>query len=569
MRKNILLCGITFVVLTFIGCKEDAVLSVDNQGEIKYLDLVFNADYIDSEEVNIRKTASKQFSSYSGVKDAHVTRLSNAFFSEVSVVEKTRSYTPKSQALLSKANKVATASKEGVNYPVSTDNLKIRSLADSVKFMVLIFDDKDNHVGTTIASRGAQTRIPLLVPVDYVPTVANKYRIVAFTFNTTEASDFDYLNLDPSETNNNPQIVLPSDREFYYHNNDLPIVETGASNPAKVNIIFLPQTVKVGVTVDARGVDAKIKEVSGTFGSFPNAQSANFDLKLNRVINKVVIPEQNFPTAFSFTGTADTVSFARYIYMDESDETIFLERLNLTLETLVLQKNGETTNVSILGESKSYSFSGVSLKKGTYFNGRINLFSGFDIDGVIWSYANLYYDKNAPVGYQHKFRQSPSDGYKELTDYWNFNKEFPKSEDESGRDIDPCTLVYPGGWRMPTIAEASLANPSNINLKSFSYFDASGSSVERDYDYMELINNEDQKIHFYAFGMRDGLVYSGEGANALYWLAGSSLSTQADVFRIGILETGNDSGSGLIDYPDYVTSGARGLNIRCVRTLRN
>ena len=55
----------------------------------------------------------------------------------------------------------------------------------------------------------------------------------------------------------------------------------------------------------------------------------------------------------------------------------------------------------------------------------------------------------------------------------------------------------------------------------------------------------------------------------MFWLAASSLITPADIFRIAIVRTCNVWADGLNRFPNYANSRARGLNIRCVRTLGN
>lgn len=573
--KNVFAILSCLILITFLTSCSKEQYEDTKDDKVMYIKLDINAMLVvdaKNEKLERQASASQNFSKQSAGPIIKTDALDQMYFSEFSINEYNRNTNDVSKNLKSALeNKVA--SLEGNNMPVYDDISKYKKLEEGVFYMVLIFDNEDNHVGTTLMKSGdVDATIPVRFKEDYELTALNYYRIVAFTFNTKDEKDFHNLNLDPSQTNNKPKIIIPSDKEFFYHNGSF-LLDPKADHPTppKVNVIFLPQTVKVGITVDARGVGAKVKKIAGTFGSFGYRKTANFDLKLNRVIEKIELDEETFSYDFTIFGDQDSLSINRFVYMDDTDGVNQLNNFSVVLKELVLQRDGEDNETTVLSSpsTKSYNFGDINLSKGKYFNGRINLFNGFQIGDVIWSYTNLYYDANAPEGHQHKFRASASDGYKELTDYWNFNKEFPKSEDNSGRDLDPCSLVYPGGWRMPTIDEATLATPSNNNLKSFSYLDASGSSTERDYDYMELVNNEDQKIRFYAFGMRDGLVYTGEGANALFWLTGSALKTQADVFRIAILKTGNDSGDGLIDYPDFVLSSGRGLNIRCVRTLRN
>ena len=55
----------------------------------------------------------------------------------------------------------------------------------------------------------------------------------------------------------------------------------------------------------------------------------------------------------------------------------------------------------------------------------------------------------------------------------------------------------------------------------------------------------------------------------MFWLAGNSLITLADIFRIAIVKTFNDWADSINRFSYYANSRARGLNIRCVRTLGN
>src|SRR5690606_29164765 len=87
-------------------------------------------------------------------------------------------------------NKVA--SLEGNNMPVYDDISKYKKLEEGVFYMVLIFDNEDNHVGTTLMKSGdVDATIPVRFKEGYELTALNYYRIVAFTFNTKDEKDFD------------------------------------------------------------------------------------------------------------------------------------------------------------------------------------------------------------------------------------------------------------------------------------------------------------------------------------------------------------------------------------------
>jgi len=553
-----------------IGCSKDAPSQKVLDGGITYISLNLDASYLlDAENPVIKSASSGKYLSQN--KATTTTKFNASFYSEFTLEETNRNTSKFASFKSVKLNKLS--AKEGTTMPTDTNNPKYKKMEVGVKYMVLIFDHEDNHVGSSLATVGEETRVPVRYNENYELTTNNYYRIVAFTFNTKDAAHFDGLSLDPSQTNNNPQIVFPSDKEFYYHNSDFLLdPKANYENPPILNVIFFPQTVRVGITVDARGVDANVKKVSGSFSSFGYRKTARFGLKLNRIVEKIDLDESAFPYDFTIVGDHDSLSISRFVYMDLKDGTAELSNFNVVLKELVLQRKGDAKETTVLTSpaTKSYNFGNINLTKGKYFNGRINLFSGFQLGNVIWSYGNLYYDAADTTNAQYKFRNDPSEGYKTLTDYWVHNKQFPRSESSGGADMDPCTLVYPGGWRMPTKGEAEMINLTDKDyISSYNFVDATGDSDERNFDYLALNNNLGQQIKFYAFGMRDGLVYSGEGVDGLFWTSTSKLRTQADILRITITSTGDKESNGSIKYPDFVVSSVRGLNIRCVRELRN
>ena len=437
----------------------------------------------------------------------------NSFYSEFSVDESIRKSGMELKDLKS-ALKQKVAAKEGVNMPSDTNNPKYRKVEKGVKYMVLIFDNEDNHIGTTLTEVGKEEPIPVRYKADYEFSLANYYRIVAFTFNTKDARDFDNLNLDPEQTNNTPKIVFPSDKEFYYHNSDFlldPMKEY--QTPPKVNIILLPQTVKVGITVDARGVNAKVKKVSGTFGSFAMRKTARFDLKLNKVLEKFEVSEQNFPYDFSLVGDNDSLSIARYVYMDDQDNAVEMTNFNVTLKELIIQRNGEINELSLLNSptTKVYNFDKISLVKGKYFSGKINLLSGFNIGGIVWAFGNLYYDR-ADSENQFKIRNNANDGKGAfLTDYWYQNDRVFKVIDDSTtflgitsyvyKDVvgDPCSHVYPKNtWRMPTHPEAEMLFAKNATSGLQFRYDKTN-KVSRYVEY-RMTGTNSPVLRFYGHG---------------------------------------------------------------------
>lgn len=236
----------------------------------KYIDLELTASYYETPETILDKKASAGIEKYDDSKN--VSEIAPGFFAEFQIEE---GYSSSSGEIKKSINKLA--AKEGNNNPTDLSQLKLKKLENGVKFMVLIFDENDIHVGTTLATMGEQTRIPVVYKKDYVFNTSNYYRVVAFTYNTKNESGYDSLNLDPTQTADNPKLVIPSDKEFFYYNGDFLIDPKVTDVSYKLPIVFLPQTVKVGVTVDGKGANVKVKKMSGTFGSFSMRSTAEFD----------------------------------------------------------------------------------------------------------------------------------------------------------------------------------------------------------------------------------------------------------------------------------------------------
>lgn len=147
--------------------------------------------------------------------------------------------------------------------------------------------------------------------------------------------------------------------------------------------MFLPQTVKVGITIDGRVINAKVKKISGVFNNFSVRSTAQFELKLNRIASRSDVNDEDFPYSFSVLGDKDTLSVACYVYMDESDGQKILTNLSVDLTELVIETS-DAQEHSVLGETvPTYSFGTILLQKGKYFNGRINLLTGFALDNLV------------------------------------------------------------------------------------------------------------------------------------------------------------------------------------------
>ena len=126
-------------------------------------------------------------------------------------------------------------------------------------------------------------------------------------------------------------------KEFYNHNGSLFLdPKDNYDAPRKVNIILLQQTIKVGITIDAKGVGAKVKKVSGNFGAFGFRKTEHFDLKLNKVIEKLDVDESEFSTDFSIEEDSD-LTVARYVYLASEYGTVNLTDFNVSLKELVIR----------------------------------------------------------------------------------------------------------------------------------------------------------------------------------------------------------------------------------------
>lgn len=317
----------------------------------------------------------------------------------------------------------------------------------------------------------------------------------------------------------------------------------------------------MGITIDGRVINAKVKKISGVFNNFSVRSTAQFELKLNRIASRSDVNDEDFPYSFSVLGDKDTLSVACYVYMDESDGQKILTNLSVDLTELVIETS-DAQEHSVLGETvPTYSFGTILLQKGKYFNGRINLLTGFALDNLVWAYGNLYYDTNGP-NYKYKIRNDPSEGYQALsTDYWAWNGDFPGKE--SVRDqFDPCTKVYPEGrWRMPTEAEAKDLY-RNSSLDKSSYYGKNENKIS----YVQFTHQDrGNSIRFYAHGYyhtKDNFT-GGETTSyyANFWLSTGGVSLK-DGLQFTVSSLGYTDAT-----PNYTYVGHR-MNVRCVRELR-
>lgn len=556
-----------FCSVCLISCSKNTPIQMGLDAGITYINLNLDASYlVDSDNPIIKNASSSKYLTQN--KPTTTSKFNANFYSEFNL-EETKRNSYKSTSFKSvKFNKLS--AKEGTTMPTDTNNPKYKKMEEGVRYMVLIFDHEDNHVGSTLATVGEETRVPVRYKASYELSANNSYRIVAFSFNTKDADQFNLLNLDPTHSTNNPEIVFPSDKEFYYHNSDFLLdPKTNYENPPKLNVIFFPKTVRVGITVDARGVDANVKKVSGSFSSFGYRKTARFDLKLNRVVEKINLDESAFPYDFTIEGDHDSLSISRFVYMDDEDGAAELSNFKVVLKELVLQRNGDANETTILASpaTKSYEFGNISLTKGKYFNGRINLVSGFEVSGILWSYGNLYYD-SLDTSNKYKIRKGANEGYQDLeTDYWAFNSVL-SGVNRSG-DVDPCTLVYPQNtWRMPTEADArNLYN--NSNLESSYYY---GRNID-DISYVEYKNKSSENtIQFYGHGYYrnyDNFVGSEDASYyGMFWLS-TGTSILKDVFMFTINRIDFTRATPQYSITENLTTSRHRMNIRCVRELRD
>src|SRR5690606_5634795 len=125
----------------------------------KYINLELTASYYETPETTLDKKASAGIEKYDDSK--RVSEIASGFFAEFQIEEGHRS---SSGGIKKSINKLA--AKEGNNNPTDLSQLKLKKLENGIKFMVLIFDENDNHVGTTLATMGEQTRIPVVYKKD-------------------------------------------------------------------------------------------------------------------------------------------------------------------------------------------------------------------------------------------------------------------------------------------------------------------------------------------------------------------------------------------------------------------
>ena len=568
MRSLLCIYIVLFLFSSFLVSCDKPKLE-EEEKSMMYINLNINAMYLDDSDHITVKTAnasrthtSKNTSVYSSLDS-----VGNDFYLERSLEEKTydSSRSLKNLKFYLK-NRIGATS--GSTMPTDINHPKYKRMEAGVKYMVLIFDNNENHIGTTIATVGENTLVPVKYKSDYQVLPSNYYRVVAFTFNTKDASDFSELKLDPSQTNNNPRIVFPSDKEFFYHNDNFLLdPQVNYQNPPILNIIFFPQTVKVGITIDARGANSKVKKVAGTFGSFGIRKTARFDLKLNNVIETVNVSESSFPYNFTVDNiNSDTVSIARYVYMNESEGTDTLRDFSVVLKELVLQRDNDLSATTVLSSpnTKSYNFGSIGVKKNKYFNGRIDILSGFQVDNIVWAYGNLYYEND-----KYGFRASPADGRAaETTDYWQYKALKPGGVGNYNLG-DPCLKVFPlGTWRLPTLNEYDrLYKKPGHTVSRHEENSIVGNPKRYTQISYSTTTNETRSIRFYSFGYyTSSIIHSvtSENLESFHWL--DKRATTRDTYT----STTTASSGGIIGVSteaNYLATCM--LNIRCVREIRN
>ncbi len=335
----------------------------------------------------------------------------------------------------------------------------VKKLEEGTLVMLLIFDDKGNHISSKLCTIGDKNTIK--VPIPAGTAGLTDFRSVAISFNTKNKDDFKFMDENIRYTSTNfPKIHTPVDKELLYHSagfgvNGVDPSNTNPEQPAGIQVVLYPQTARIGITVDARGMFGKVTKVVGQITELAYQKVADFDILHQEFVN---IKDTITTKIIDFTGSVDTLAYYTYTAVDPAKNT--LPSLKAELSNITVETANRTKKV-LVDAARTFTFgSNHTLTGQSQINGRINLIEGFN-DGVnTWAYANLYYDQTAPTGFRYKFRANPWDGFKLAeTDYWVYNRILPNTAALSGSidgklvDIsgDPCTLVYPHGtWTLPT-----------------------------------------------------------------------------------------------------------------------
>src|SRR5690606_10262891 len=147
--------------LLLISCTKDPFPQEMTSEKLAYVSLNLEAAYVvdNGTEIEKRASSSRQKSQQ---KPIITTAIDDNFYSEFSIEESSRKI---SNSKSFRINKLS--AKEGTTMPTDTNDPKYKKVEQGIKYMVMTFGNEDNHIGTTLATVGEETRVPVKYKEDY------------------------------------------------------------------------------------------------------------------------------------------------------------------------------------------------------------------------------------------------------------------------------------------------------------------------------------------------------------------------------------------------------------------
>ena len=441
---------------------------------------------------------------------------------------------------------------------------KLTKMLPNTKYVVLVFDDENHLVGSPVLSTvGEKTR--LTIPSAYRSSVVN-YTVVAFSYNSDQ--DSDYSSFLSGTIGNNPQILIPTDREFFYSHSIVPMDFTLANPDAggyqgSIQLLFEAQTAKVGVVLDAMGSNAKVTASKGMITSDDllnkvKVNTGKLNLRL-KSITEIVSQEVDGSFDLESTDANGADSLAHHVYTVVNPASPVINKFKVSFNSITVKRSD---GISSSVNDKIYNFNDITaLEKGKKVNARMYLFEGFAVGNVLWSNTNLYYDASANRKY--RFRELAFDGRTLLaTDYWAFKRMNPNNLSTATENIgDPCSQVYPSGWRLPRESDMDALTAQTAT------FHHHNSIV----DYTQYTSGT-HSLTFATNGYYsapDSFIGSATGGNlGVYWIDSDYNNTVGNNRNMLVFTTwGVSYVNGRNDFSWYAPNYSF-ANVRCVRDAR-
>ena len=544
------------VLFVFNSCAKDGDFQEAERSSEDMCIQIKVKGFVDAQDVQIGKPALRASADGRAVpsKNSQLIGLGDNSFAEVSFGNQFQK------------NRLRLLAQNGVNSLVSAGNdVAVFPMETGTKYIVLVFDENDTHQSTTLVTLGAQDMIRIPKPANLeTGSLTRSYRFVAFSYNTKSETDFQEVlaSLQPDQSNNQPQVRIPLDKQFLYCNvqHDLDFSANKLVNQPSDPISFVlhEQRSKVGVIIDGKSMFSKVKKVEGQFEGLLT-HTATMDLKGNAITDRVEDNSQSMQFSYK-DRSQDTLAIYRYTVAPSPNMTVTDFRINLT--SLELSRESIQKVLVTSSSPRTFLFAPFEMDQGVQSVARVHLFEGFQVgagaNAKLWSLANLYHDPTATDGQSFKIRANAFDGMRLSTDYFRFNRLNPISIDDqlrSNNTGDPCSQVYPlGTWRLPTNADINNFISASGSYSMTVYDAKDGDELGNRYDYIQYENNG-QSIRFYTLGRREAGLFSYEGIRAEFWTSDDRILRFLSLVSGGETYASNSPsvGSGLA------------LNIRCVR----